>query len=327
MKRLFVFALCLCLCSLSAFSKGKGKLTYITAEIQGCEAKTIYFDFVEREDLNMQFPYVENQKMELAVELNDVTMLNINSWINIALEPGDSIHAKIVYEGRYHKSVEYTGTPSAVAIGNALQKIREFQREDGYKENIPAALVTLVEAKGYFAKTYDIWQKEKAVLNDIKDQVSERVYNYVLSGVDALFVGNLITYPFASSSFHKKNINDCIADNYWTALDDFKLRDDDASLRNRSYMSFLLTYKEYMRCKNAGCDPSKFNLERPLEEQYADVADFYDGKLRDAALFVVLYNALAKNGDFEQIQKLSKDYLKKYNKNKEYKKILSQVMK
>lgn len=325
MKRIFLFTLFVCFCVCSAFSKGK--LTYIIAEVQGFQEKAIYFDFVEREDLSMQFPYVENQKMELAVELDDVTMLNINSWINICLEPGDSIHAKIVYDGRYHKSVEYTGTPSAVAVGNALQKIREFQREDGYKENVPAALVTLVEAKGYFATTYEIWQKEINVLNAIKDQISERMYNYVLSGVDGLFINNLIIYPFASASFHKKNINDCIADGYWNVLDDYKLRDDDASLRNRGYVALLPVYKEYMRCKEAGCDPKEFNPVPALEEEYADLADFYDGNLRDAALFVLLYNSLAKNGDFDKIQKLSKDYFKKYNKNKEYKKILTQVMK
>ena len=66
---------------------------------------------------------------------------------------------------------------------------------------------------------------------------------------------------------------------------------------------------------------------RKLEEEYADLAGFYDGSLRDAALFVFLYNVIVKNGDFDRIDKLKKDYLKKYNKNKEYKKILAQIMK
>jgi hypothetical protein len=48
--------------------------------------------------------------------------------------------------------------------------------------------------------------------------------------------------------------------------------------------------------------------------------------LRDTALFVFLYNSGAAGEDFDVIEKLVKDYLKKYNKNKEYKKILNQVM-
>ena len=39
-----------------------------------------------------------------------------------------------------------------------------------------------------------------------------------------------------------------------------------------------------------------------------------------------LYDAVAANKDFDMVEKLVKDYLKKYNKEKEYKKILNQVM-
>ena len=63
-----------------------------------------------------------------------------------------------------------------------------------------------------------------------------------------------------------------------------------------------------------------------LEDEYKDMATFYKGALQDAALFVLLYNSITSNGDFNVIEKLVKDYLKKYNKNKEYKKILNQVM-
>lgn len=64
-----------------------------------------------------------------------------------------------------------------------------------------------------------------------------------------------------------------------------------------------------------------------MEKEYESIATFYNGTLRDAALFVFLYNQVAANRDFDTIEKLKKDYLKRYNKNKEYKKILAQVMK
>ena len=92
-------------------------------------------------------------------------------------------------------------------------------------------------------------------------------------------------------------------------------------------MSFLATYKDYMRRKEAGNKAEGFTRSKTLEDEYADLADFYEGSLRDAALFVFLYNAIANNGDFDRLDKLRKDYLKKYNKDKEYKKILAQIMK
>lgn len=305
----------------------KGKMTYISAEIQGFDGKMVYFDFVEKDGVNAEFPYQENQVMEVAVELEDITMLRINAWVYVCLQPGDSIHAKIVYDGRSYKSVEYSGTPEAVALCTALHKMRESQRVRNYKRNIPAALVTLVDAKAYHAETMIEWKTEISYLDEVKDQISPRMYNFILSELDGIYLSNLISYPYSSSNYHKKKIQDCIADDYWDALNDYKLRDDDASLRNQKYMSFLLIYKDYMRRKEAGNKTDDFVLNRKLEEEYTDLVDFYEGTLRDAALFVLLYNAIANNRDFNQIEKLKKDYLKKYNKNKEYKKILAQVMK
>ena len=325
MRRIILALLLGCIFILPAGAKGK--MTYITAEIQGYNGDMVYFDFMEKEGINAELPYQENQLMEIAVELDDITMLRINTWIYVCLQPGDSIHAKIVYDGKYHKTAEYTGTPQAVAIATALQEIRAARRAAGYKANMPAALVTLVEAKDYYAQTLSEWKKEICILDQVRDRISPGVYNNVLSELDGVFLTNLINYPYASAGFHKKKIQDCLADGYWDVLNDYKPRGDKASLRNRGYMSFLTTYKDYMRRKEAGNKAEGFTPNKSLEDEYADLADFYDGSLRDAALFVFLYNAIANNGDFDRLDKLRKDYLKKYNKDKEYKKILAQIMK
>ena len=113
---------------------------------------------------------------------------------------------------------------------------------------------------------------------------------------------------------------------YWSALDGYKLRDDEASLRSRAYQCMLAPYKDYVRAKEARDAGKEYEPLTSLEEQYKDFVAFYDGSLRDTALFVFLYNSGAAGEDFDVIEKLVKDYLKKYNKNKEYKKILNQVM-
>ena len=97
-------------------------------------------------------------------------------------------------------------------------------------------------------------------------------------------------------------------------------------MRSLAYMSPLGLYKEYVRGKEAHAAGKEYKPADSLEEQYRDFVSFYDGKLRDTALFVFLYDSIAANKDFDVIEKLVKDYLKKYNKVKEYKKILNQVM-
>ena len=324
MKRVILVLIVSCFSILPSMAK---KVSRISAEIQGFNKKMVYFDFMEKDGINQEFPYSENQLMEFDVELDDITMLKINAWVIICLEPGDNIHAKITYEGDRYDAVEYTGTPSAVAVADYLHKVRTLRAERRYKTNIPAMLVLLYDAKEHYVATLEEWKDEIAMLDEIKGQISERMYNYLRSDVEATLLTNLISYPYASSSFHKKKIEDCMADGYWDALNDYKPHGDNASLRNRSYMSFLSVYKDYVRRKEAGHNTGNYMANRKLEEEYADLAGFYDGSLRDAALFVFLYNAIAKNGDFDRIDKLKKDYLKKYNKNKEYKKILAQIMK
>ena len=91
-------------------------------------------------------------------------------------------------------------------------------------------------------------------------------------------------------------------------------------------MCMLSPYKDYVREREARAAGKEYKAPTSIEEQYKDLAAFYEGALRDTALFVFLYDAVAANKDFDMVEKLVKDYLKKYNKEKEYKKILNQVM-
>ena len=324
MKNLILVLLVSCF---SAFSLTAKEVSRVSAQIQGFNGKMVYFDFVEKDGINQEFPYMENQEMEFDVELDDITMMKINAWVVVCLEPGDQIHAKIQYDGRRYTDVEYTGTPKAVAVGNYLHKVRTLRAERRYKTNIPALLVLMYDAKEHYTATMQEWKDEIALLDEIKDSISGRMYNYLRSEIEATLLTNLISYPYASSSYHKKALEACIADGYWSALDDYHLRDDEASLRNRLYMSFLAQYKEYEQRKVARDKNEEYKPADSMEKEYESIATFYNGTLRDAALFVFLYNQVAANRDFDTIEKLKKDYLKRYNKNKEYKKILVQVMK
>lgn len=323
-----ILILLLLACAWPTMAKEKGKQTYVSMEVYGYQGRSIYFDFMEKNDANVDYPYKEGQLMEVTANLDDITMLNVNMWVNMCLQPGDSLHAKVTYEGRSYTAVEYSGTPQAVLIANTLHRIRMHRREVRYKANLPAALVVLTDPIAYHQASLDEWRAEKAILNEIKAEIPERVYNYLLSELDAIFLPNLITYPYACAAYQKKELKDCIADDYWTALDDYQLRDDEASLRNRNYMSFLPSYAKYEICKRNGCDPATFKTSQSRESEYEELAGFYEGALRDAALFVIIYNGLVGDGrDFELCRNLSKDYLKKYNISKEYKQILKEIMK
>ena len=191
-------------------------------------------------------------------------------------------------------------------------------------QSLPYKLLWLTE--GDITLNRYEWKDEVEMLGQVKDQIDPRVYNMVLSGIEGPLLTNLMTYPYASSSYHKKKLEDCMATDYWTALDGYKLRDDEASLRSRAYQCMLAPYKDYVRAKEAHDAGKEYEPLSSLEEQYEDFVAFYDGNLRDTALFVFLYDSIAAGKDFNVIEKLVKDYLKKYNKVREYKRILNQIM-
>ena len=84
--------LIICLCNLFSFTvKAKERPTVITAEIFGYQRDKVHFDFIEKEGINMEFPYKDGQLIEFMVELDDITTMILNTFIEVYLQPGDSI--------------------------------------------------------------------------------------------------------------------------------------------------------------------------------------------------------------------------------------------
>ena len=143
--------LIICLCGLFSFTvEAKGRPTVITAEISGYLRDKVHFDFLEKEGINMEFPYKDGQLMEFSVELDDITTMILNTFIEVYLQPGDSIHVKVTYNGRSYDKVEFSGTPAAVAVNSKLHEKELLQRERGYKTNIPDAGGCQEVSRGYF---------------------------------------------------------------------------------------------------------------------------------------------------------------------------------
>ena len=85
-----------------------------------------------------------------------------------------------------------------------------------------------------------------------------------------------------------------------------------------------LEYREKCEARKAG---KEYKPAGNMEEMYEKLSKVYEGDVRDAVLYLFLYNAISKQQDFDVIKTLSKDYFKKYNKNKKFKKELTEMQK
>lgn len=289
----------------------------IKARFNNTTNERFYFDFMEEGSASMQFPYRDGREIEFDTELEDIAIMKINTFLLVVVQPGDVIEIDADYEGKGYRDVRFSGSSAeSIAASEALNRIRNERLGRRYKTNIPAALAIQTPADVFYNTTLDEWNMELEILDEYKSKLSDKVYNFVRSELDAIFIPNIISYP-----------GNNMMDGFWTALDNYVLRDDDASLRNSSYMGMLQVYMRYMMMKGAKESNEEFVQPASVEDEYNMIVNFYDGKLRDAALLVYLYGSLASGNDFDTVEKLVKDYTEKYNHNEKYLKMLTDVMK
>lgn len=322
MKKILLFILLGVFCQYA----GAVKKSVITATVTGYTGQKIYFDFIQQPEASCEFEYREGQPLSCEVELEDITMLKINSWVWICLKPGDSINIQLKFEDRSYREAEFSGAEDVVAVNNTIRDMRMLRVKNRYKTNVNAALVTLVPADKYHAQCLEQWEKEIEILNGARRYMSDEMYNFLLSEHEAIFLNNLIIYPFMRASYDGKNVEEIFPEGYWDVLDDYVVRSDKGSLRSDAYAGFLVPYEEYVYRRELRRAGGEWGKQRSLAEGFDALAKFYDKNLRDAALCVYLYNAAAEGRDFEEIDKLTERYLKNYNKNKRYKKMLLEVM-
>lgn len=325
MKRLVLLFLFCVSCTVLAFA---GKVSTITATIHGYTGETVYFDLIEQPEDSYEFPYAEGQTYTFDVELKGITMLKINAWVWICLKPGDSITVDLTYDGRNYKSAEFSGAEDVVAVNTALRDMRMARVAQKYRMDPDAALVTLVPAADYHAQCLERWQTEKAALDAVRKYMPDKMYYYLLSEHEAIFLGNLIVYPAMRASYDGKPVEQVMPADYWTVLDNYEPRGDEGSLYSHGYDGFLLTFADYAYKRDLVRAGKDWQKSFSLKEGFDMVVDFYsDNKnIIDAALCVYLYNAVAAGEDFDEVDELVKLYLKKYNKEKRFRKILQEVM-
>lgn len=312
------------MCLLATFLQAQNKAK-ISAVVDGYNGKVVDFEFIDDTERNMQFPYVENRKMEFEVELTEPSLLKINAYVWLIVCPGDEISATIHYNGRNYKTAEFTGTEKAVLLSETIRDARNSRIAIHYKMNPLAAVVTQVSVEKYYQTTLEQWKKESAMLEAIKDRIDPMAYNYIYSELEGTFMSNLVNYPYMFAEINKKPLE--LPKDFWNVLDGYTFREDKGSLKSYTYISWFLAYKDYVDKKAAEQAGKAYQPETDLTKGYENIANFYEGDIRDAALYVYFYNAITRQMDFDMIKKLTKEYFKKYNRNKLYKTTLQAMQK
>ena len=297
MKKILV---CMLVCLFCAGVQAQ-KTAKIKATAVGYTGKVIDFEFIDNTANNQQFPFKDNQLMEFEVELKEPGLMKVNAWLWMIVCPGDEIEMAIQFQGKNYKHVEFKGTPADVTLNSAIRDGRMVRINDHYKTNPLAAVVTQVPVQTYYDACLRNWKKEQEILEGIRDKVDPFAFNYIHAELEGMYLDNLVKYPFIVSDVNKKPLQECIG-----------------------WLIDYLEYREKCEARKAG---KEYKPAGNMEEMYEKLSKVYEGDVRDAVLYLFLYNAISKQQDFDVIKTLSKDYFKKYNKNKKFKKELTEMQK
>lgn len=321
MKKGLLFAIVAVIASFNA-SMAQQKTT-LSAQIYGYQRDMVYFDCVQTPLIAQEFYTNPGEEHIYSFDCDRLVCITINGRTNVVLQPGDSLHVNINYEGK-EINVEYSGTERAVSNNKLLKSIDNLKRDLRYKNQLLGCVALDIKPQKRIDDSRILQERLKALLE--KSPASDEVKNYVTAINDYDVYMSFIEYPAMYASVRGLEIEKQDIGDYWNIMDGYVLRSDAESMTCPEYASFLMRYCFYMNEKAARDKGEKYTMPARMEEMYDEIAVFYSGEQRDFAIYTLLCNFIRKGQEIERADVLYKDYIEKYNKNAFYKDILDSLL-
>lgn len=297
--------------------------TTLSAEIYGYQRDMVYFDCVQTPLIAQEFYTNPGEEHIYSFECDRLVCITINGRTNVLLQPGDSLHVNINYDGK-NASVEYSGCERAVQNNRLLNNVEKLKRSLRYKSQLLGCVALDIKPKSRIDDSRVLMEKFNALVE--KSQASQEAKNYLSAQVDYDVYMSFIEYPVMYESVRGVAIDKQEIGDYWNIMDGYITRKDTESMSCPEYASLLMRYCFYMKEKAAKENGGKYTMPTRLEEMYSDIAGYYDGEQRDFLLYTLLCNFIRNGQEIERADALYKEYIENYNKESYYKNILDTLL-
>lgn len=297
--------------------------TTLSAEIYGYQRDMVYFDCIQTPLIAQEFYTNPGEEHIYSFESDRLVCISINGRNNVILQPGDSLHVNINYDGK-NATVEYSGTERAVNNNRLLENLNGIKRSLRYKSQLLGCAALDVKPKSRIDDSRVLMEKVKALVE--RSSASTEAKNYVMALTEYDVYLSFIEYPVMYQSVRGVAIDQQEIGDYWNIMDGYTTRDDAEAMNCPEYASLLMRYSFFVKEKAAHEKGEKYEIPNNLEDMYNEIAAFYDGKQRDFLLYTLLCNFIRNGQDIERADVLYKDYIEKYNKDNYYKSILDLLL-
>lgn len=297
--------------------------TTLSAEIYGYQRDMVYFDCIQTPFIAQEFYTNPGEEHIYNFETDRLVCISINGRTNVILQPGDSLHVNINYEGK-NIAIEYSGTERAVNNNRLLENLNGIKRTLRYKSQLLGCAALDIKPKSRIDDSRTLMEKVKTLVE--RSSASQEAKNYVMALTDYDVYLSFIEYPVMYQSVRGVAIDQQELGDYWSIMDGYVTKDDAEAMNCPEYASLLMRYSFFVKEKAAKEKGEKYEIPNNLEDMYNELAGFYDGRQRDFLLYTLLCNFIRNGQDIERADVLYKDYIEKYNKDNYYKSILDLLL-
>lgn len=321
MKKTLLFALILISITLGKVTAQER--TTLSAQIYGYQKEMVYFDCMQTPLIAQEFHTNPGEEHIYNFECDDLVCLTINGRTTVLLQPGDSLHVNINYEGKTIL-VEYSGSERAVANNKLIKSIETLKRTLRYKNQLLGCAALDIKPKTRIDDSRTLLEKATALIE--KSPASTEAKNYITAMIDYDVYMSFIEYPVMYESVRGLPIAEQEIGDYWNITEGYVTRYDAQALSCPEYASLLMRYCFYMNAKTANAKGEAYTMPQMMEEMYTELADFYSGDQRDFLLYTLLRNFIMNGQEIERADALYKEYIEKYNTKSFHKEILDMLL-
>lgn len=297
--------------------------TTLSAEIYGYQRDMVYFDCIQTPLIAQEFYTNPGEEHIYNFDCDRLVCISINGRTNVLLQPGDSLHVNINYDGK-NVSVEYSGCERAVNNNRLLSNLNSIKRTLRYKNQLLGCAALDIKPKSRIDDSRVLMEKVKALIE--KSPASAEAKNYVMALTEYDVYLSFMEYPVMYQSVRGVAIDQQEIGDYWNLMDGYVTRNDTEAMNCPEYASLLMRYCFYIKEKAANEKGETYTMPNNLEDMYNELACFYDGQQRDFLLYTLLCNFIRNGQDIERADALYKDYTEKYNNDKYYRSILDLLL-
>ncbi len=321
MKKNLLFAL-LAIVAVFGTAVAQEKTT-LSAQIYGYQGEMVYFDCVQTPFIAAEFHTNPGEEHIYSFECDNLVCITINGRTSVLLQPGDSLHLNITYDGN-NARVDYSGSERAVNNNRLMKGVDNIRRSMRYKSQLLGCVALDIKPKSRIDDSRLLLEKVNNLLETSAASVEAK--NYVAAIVDNFVYMSFIEYPVMYRSVRGLSIEEQEIGDYWSIMDGYVTRTDAQSLSCPEYASLLMRYCFYINEKSAHEQGTEYSMPVVLEDMYREIAAFYEGEQRDFLLYTLLRNFIMNGQEIERGELLYNDYIEKYNSNTFYRSILEMLL-